>query len=46
MKVKKKRWKALDLFTREELETPIILYLNKAGIGRNTGMVEPISENG
>jgi hypothetical protein len=36
----------LGLFTTEGLEMPIILYLNKTGVGRNTGIVEAISENG
>jgi hypothetical protein len=40
MKVKKKRWKAFDLFTTEGLEMPIVWRLNKIGIGKNTGMVE------
>jgi hypothetical protein len=45
MKAKKKRWKAFDLFTTEGFEMPSIRYLNKTGIGKNTGMVEAISEN-
>jgi hypothetical protein len=45
MKVKKKRWKAFDIFT-ERLEMLIIRYLNKTGIWRNTWMVEAISEDG
>jgi hypothetical protein len=46
MKVKKKRWKAFELFTTEGLEISIIGYLDKIRIGWNTGMVEAISENG
>jgi hypothetical protein len=41
----KKQWKAFDLFTTEGLEMPIIRYLKKTRIGRNTGMVEAIPAN-
>jgi hypothetical protein len=46
MNVKKNQWKAFDLFTTEGLKMPIIRYLNRTGIGRNTGMVGAIPENG
>jgi hypothetical protein len=42
---RKRQWKDFDLFTIQGLEMPVIWYLNKTRIGRNTVRVGAIPEN-